>query len=247
MARMHKTADHWEDARVQLERSAESAATALRVVFESEMLLVAFDYANNPEDALAIVNAAILKLAGHREKLARMTWAHANNYVRLACTNLAIDHLRQHADPTVARFSELGLSDEWDPIDDASGLPFREVEARDEQNRTLDDQIRPLLEPVLSAFLAELGPARRRVLRQVLLDPRRPDRSETSRGYFGRIGGALGISSGRAEVYWSEIKTAFLDSLRSVAPGAEIDRAELDDVFACLARRSAFEELVGAR
>jgi len=246
MARFTKTPDQWEDARIQLERSPEAAASSLRLLFESELLLVAFDYATNPEDALAIVNAAILKLAGHREKLARMTWSHAINYIRLACTNLAIDHLRKHSDPAVTRFSDLGQTEEWEPVDDASGAPFREVEARDEQDRALEDQIRPLLEPVLASFLAELGPARRRVLRQVLLDPRRPDRNETSRSYFGRIGGAIGISSGRAEVYWSEIKTVFLDSLRSAVPAAEIDRAELDEVFACLARRSAFEELVAA-
>jgi len=246
MARLAKTPDLWEDARIQLERSAEAAASSLRVLFESELLLVAFDYATNPEDAMAIVNAAILKLAGHREKLARMTWSHAANYIRLACTNLAIDHLRRHSDSSVARFSDLGLVEEWEPVDDASGAPFREVEARDEQDRALEEQIRPLLEPVLASFLAELGPARRRVLRQVLLDPRRPDRNETSKGYFGRIGSAVGISSGRAEVYWSEIKTVFLDSLRTVVPSAEIDRGELDEVFACLARRSAFEELVAA-
>lgn len=242
MARFLKTTDEWEDARVQLERSIESAADTLRILFESEMLLVAFDYVDNAEDAMAVVNGALLKLAAHRSKIAAMTFAHATNYVRLACTNRAIDFVRQYADSSAARFGDLGLTEDWEPEDSTSDVPFREIETRDEQERAMADLIRPLLEPAMAAFVDDLGSARRRLFREVLQHPRGLDRNESGRSYFARVGSSAGISGGRAEVYWSEIKSTFVRHLRATVPNVALERAEVEEVLFCLAGHTSLRE-----
>lgn len=243
MGRHYHSSDEWEDARIQLERSPSAAAEALRVLFESDLLVLAFEYTENPDDALAMVNGAIMSLANHREKLATLTLSQASRYAATVLKNRGIDAYRSQAHEA-GLFTDLGLSEEWEPIDQGSLEPFVAVEIHDERHRAFRDEVGPLLEPAIESFVRRIGKARRAALLAILDTPRANGGRENSKAYFARIGSRLGISGGRAEVYWSEIKTALLDELRAAVPTIALDRPDMDDVVECLAERTRLPGLL---